>query len=104
MPSSVEHTSFGTAEAYAPTSTVLSGEWSVGRAAELLALAKGWIATGNDVTLDCSRLERLDLAAIQIVLAARRKSVSNGHAFRLDGLPSNVADTIRFTGLSELLS
>ena len=88
----------------ADVATALEGEWAVGRGAELVGRAKAWVASGQDIVLDCSGLERLDVAALQVLLAARRKSISNGHAFRLDAVPSYVAETIRLTGLSELLS
>lgn len=92
----------GTLEAASATS--LDGEWAVSRGAELLRRAKAWVASDRDVVLDCSGLERLDVAALQVLLAARRKSVTNGHTFRLDAVPSYVAETIRLTGLQELLS
>lgn len=90
--------------AEATTPQVLSGDWTVGRGAELLALAKAWIAGEKDVTLDCSSLERLDVAAMQVLLAAKRKSTSNGLVFRLEHVPSGVVETIRLTGLQELFS
>ena len=82
----------------------LSGDWTVGRGAELLSLAKAWIERGKDVTLDCSGLERLDVAAMQVLLAAKKKSATNGLVFRLEHVPSGVVDTVRLTGLQELFS
>lgn len=82
----------------------LTGDWSVGRGAELLAIARAWFERGRDVTVDCSSLERLDVAAMQVLLAAKRKLATNGSAFRLAQVPAGVAETIRLTGLQELFS
>jgi len=83
----------------------LVGIWTASRAAELLALAKRWTAKPEDLVIDCSDLERLDIATIQVLIALHKALAVTGHVLMLSDLSSTVTKAIRLSGLDrELLS
>jgi anti-anti-sigma regulatory factor len=83
----------------------LAGIWTASRAAELLALAKRWTSKPQDLVVDCSDLERLDIATIQVLIALHKALASTGHVLMLSDLSSTVTKAIRLSGLDrELLS
>ncbi len=83
----------------------LGGVWTASRAAELLVLAKRWAADSQDLVIDCSDLERLDIATIQVLIALHKDLAASGHVLMLSDLSSTVTKAIRLCGLDrELLS
>jgi anti-anti-sigma regulatory factor len=50
------------------------------------------------VRLDCSQVERLDLSAIQILLALRRDLTASGRDWKAEDLPSSLHGALEKTG------
>jgi anti-anti-sigma regulatory factor len=81
----------------------LEGDWTVARAAELHGLAQEWAAESTVLSLDCSRLGRIDLSFLQVILALKRALAAKGGALLLISPAGTLEAALAATGLAEEL-
>jgi anti-anti-sigma factor len=80
---------------------VLQGAVDIFFAADLRQAALALLEDGEDISVVCEKLERLDTAALQILLALKKELEQRGKKLRMVELPSEPA---RFVGLAGLTS
>lgn len=56
-------------------------------------------APGN-VTVNCEALERLDAAAVQVLVALKRRIEASGHSLRLGNVPRSVLCVLKAAGIA----
>lgn len=79
----------------------LTGVVDVRAAADLQRELLAFGIPGGDVTLDWSEAERVDLSAIQLLLAFRTAPLSAGRAFWVSGDKPSIREYLRIAGLSD---
>ncbi len=67
----------------------------------LLAFLKG--AIGKPVTLDFSKLDRLDARRLQVLLAGQRQWGSDDKPFHVNGISDNLRDAFQRMGIDRNL-
>ena len=77
----------------------LRGRVTVGRAAELHRAAVALVAQNVDVAIDCSAVEYLDVAAVQLLVCLERELVRRGRRGALAGVSAALAADFRLLGL-----
>jgi anti-anti-sigma factor len=82
----------------------LSGVVDVSEARALHAAAREAVGATGPVVVRLERLEALDTAGTQVLLALRRSLEAEGRALRFEGVPSRIADAWRQAGLYEGLA
>lgn len=82
----------------------LTGDWTVARAGELHDLARSLAAGGNVVELECSEVGRVDLSALQVLLALSRSLAAKGGGLKLAAPSATLTNALALTGFdAELL-
>jgi anti-anti-sigma factor len=89
------------AEREGKRAVVLQGAIDIFFAADLRQAALALLEGGEDVAVHCENLERLDTAALQILLALKKELEQRGRKLRMAELGSEPA---RFVGLAGLTS
>jgi len=89
------------AEREGKRAVVLQGAVDIFFAADLRQAALALLEGGEDVAVYCEKLERLDTATLQILLALKKELEPRGRKLRMVGLASEPA---RFVGLAGLTS
>lgn len=87
------------AEREGKRAVVLQGAVDIFFAADLRQAALALLEGGEDVAVDCEKLERLDTATLQILLALKKELEQRGKKLRMTELRSEPA---RFVGLAGL--
>lgn len=90
-------------ESGAPPLLELSGAVDVRCAAELRAAAIALARRGTDVRIDCEAVERLDVTALQILLALDAHLRAAGKHLRLTSVPAGLEDQLRAAGADAVL-
>jgi anti-anti-sigma factor len=78
---------------------VLEGAIDIFFAADLRQAALALLEDGEDLAVDCKKLDRLDTATLQVLLALKRELEQRGKKLRMAELGSEPA---RFVGLAGL--
>jgi anti-anti-sigma factor len=79
---------------------VLEGSIDIFFAADLRRAAVELLKKGEDVAICCEKLERLDTATLQILLALKKELAQNGQALHWSAVPPTVGAVIGLAGLS----
>ncbi len=82
---------------------ILTGKLTAHRAAALHQLATGLATRPSSVEIDCSDVQSLDTASLQILLSLYRDVVEQGGACVWCGVHGPTRDVFRQTGLTKLL-
>lgn len=76
------------------------GDWTQAGAPAVLAQAERYIAAGE---LDLSGVQRVDSAAVALLLELTRRARLTGKALRFTGMPSNLVTLVTFFGVDDIL-
>jgi anti-anti-sigma factor len=79
---------------------VLEGAVDIFFAIELRAAALDAVGKGRDVVVACDKLDRLDTATLQILLALKKELARNNFNLDLSSLAGAPADLAALSGLS----
>lgn len=79
---------------------ILEGAVDIFFAADLRQAALGLLGAGEDVAVCCEKLERLDTAALQILLALKKELEQNGKTLQVIDLPAGPARLVDLAGLT----
>ena len=79
---------------------VLRGAIDIFFAADLRQAALTLLETGADIAVCCEKLERLDTAALQILLALKKELEQSGNNLQVIGLSSEPARLLDLAGLA----
>jgi anti-anti-sigma regulatory factor len=80
---------------------LLEGSVHIAHARELHALAREAAATSLPVVVQAQRLQRIDVAATQVLLALRETLLKQGQHLSWSGAPASVLESMRLAGLAE---
>ena len=80
---------------------LLEGTVHIAHARELHALAREAAATSLPVVIQAQRLQRIDIAATQVLLALRETLIRQGRHMSWSGAPASVIESMRLAGLAE---
>jgi anti-sigma B factor antagonist len=92
----------GAATPTAPTraeASRLTGDLTIQTAADTRATLLAWLAGGEDLEVDLSRVSELDTAGLQVLLLAKREAAQRGRRLRLRALPPVVLEVLHIVGL-----
>ncbi len=81
----------------------LAGAADIFFAADLRQAALALLEGGEDVAVDCGKLERLDTSTLQILLALKRELEQRGKKLRVIDLPAEPARLVGLAGLTNHL-
>lgn len=76
------------------------GEWTQAGAAAVLAQSQRYIDAGE---VDLSGIQRVDSAAVALLLELTRRARLTGKALRFTGMPSNLQTLVTFFDVDDLL-
>jgi anti-anti-sigma regulatory factor len=79
---------------------VLQGAVDIFFAADLRQAALKLLETGEDVAVSCEKLERLDTAVLQILLALKKELEKSGKNLQMIGLAAGPARLVDLAGLA----
>ena len=57
-------------------------------------------AKARDLRVDLAQTERLDLSAVQLLLALRRETTATGRTFQAENVPENLAQMLTLLGMT----
>lgn len=77
----------------------LSGRVSIEMVTDLHFAGEELLTRGQDVRIDCSGAEELDLAAIQLLIALAMDLNNRGRECRVVGVPAETGNLMRHAGL-----
>jgi anti-anti-sigma regulatory factor len=83
---------------------VLEGAVDIFFAADLRQAAVELLQKGEDVAICCDKLERLDTATLQVLLALKKELAQNGRTLHWGALAPGAGAVIGLAGLSGHLS
>lgn len=89
-------------EGASASSLSLEGAVTASAAAALKDVACGQLRVGGDITVSCARLEQIDLAGLQLLLALRRGLAEDGRTLELQEVPPHLERTFLLAGLLPL--
>jgi anti-anti-sigma factor len=81
----------------------IRGTVDVSVAQELLEAARGASLSTTPISVDCTELERLDTATVQILVALCRKQQARGASVRLKGVSPAVRAFLELLGATSAL-
>jgi anti-anti-sigma regulatory factor len=81
----------------------LEGAVDIFFAADLRQAALTLVENGEDVVVCCERLERLDTATLQILLALKKELQQKGRSLQVAELPAEPARAVGLAGLTGYL-
>jgi anti-anti-sigma regulatory factor len=79
---------------------VLEGAVDIFFAGDLRAAALDAVRRGRDVAVACDKLERLDTATLQILLALKKELAQSSHSLDLSSLAGTPGDLAALAGLA----
>lgn len=83
-----------------PLDQVLSGELALSTAADVVAAARQIAFPSGDLVLDGSRITRVDLAGLQILVAATKSAALAGARMRIENGSEPLQAAARRAGLT----
>lgn len=63
-------------------------------------LLTGHLRTGSTLSIDCSRVDEVDLSIVQLLLSARNTAEQRGGTLRLTAVPPALRSVLQRAGLS----
>jgi anti-anti-sigma factor len=81
----------------------LEGVVGVQQAKRLQQLAIEVAGSGRAVSVECARLQQLDCASVQVLLALHETLKGKGTGMKIQNMPDSVNQTLRTVGLASAL-
>jgi anti-anti-sigma regulatory factor len=87
-----------------PDDQVIRLEGTVGFsvACELRSIAMNAAMSSKSVTFDCSKVDRFDLSALQILQALKNQLAQSGTRLHITGVSDSILDYVRLAGFEAL--